>query len=376
MGRSCARICAGSSTGRCGTASSPSVLGLLLFAASLAGARHLADRLSAAAGHRPFAARHRAAAGLAARRHAKRSPMRSSTGCAAARKSRASSSTADASRRHGRTCAKPRLTINYVPKGEAVALAAAARAGDQPGARRTCRIFASGSSTRTGKRNVTFIVTGEDADTVANVAAELAAADAAAAAGRPTSSSSATLNRPELRIYPRRDLAVRLGVSTESLSETIRVATIGDVGPALATLRCRRSHRAHSRAAGGEVRAPTGRCSSSCACRPARRQRAARSRWPISASAKARSASIATTGSGRPRSRRIWSEARRSAMRSTAVRDLPMMKNLPPGVSGRGGRRRRAAGRAVRGLRRGDAQRPDDGLCRARGAVRAACCSR
>jgi multidrug efflux pump subunit AcrB len=46
--------------------------------------------------------------------------------------------------------------------------------------------------------------------------------------------SGATLNRPELRIYPRRDLAVRLGVSTEGLSETIRVATIGDVGPALA----------------------------------------------------------------------------------------------------------------------------------------------
>src|SRR5262249_56475841 len=46
--------------------------------------------------------------------------------------------------------------------------------------------------------------------------------------------SGAALNRPELRIYPRRDLAVRLGVSTESLSETIRVATIGDVGPALA----------------------------------------------------------------------------------------------------------------------------------------------
>ena len=46
--------------------------------------------------------------------------------------------------------------------------------------------------------------------------------------------SSATLNRPELRIYPRRDLAVRLGVSTETLSETIRVATVGDVAPALA----------------------------------------------------------------------------------------------------------------------------------------------
>jgi multidrug efflux pump subunit AcrB len=46
--------------------------------------------------------------------------------------------------------------------------------------------------------------------------------------------SSATLNRPELRIYPRRDLAVRLGVSTEGLAETIRVATVGDVAQALA----------------------------------------------------------------------------------------------------------------------------------------------
>jgi len=84
-----------------------------------------------------------------------------------------------------------------------------------------------------GKRNVTFIVTGADSDTVANAASELATQ----MRRLPTVTnviSTATLNRPELRIYPRRDLAVRLGVSTESLSETIRVATIGDAGPALA----------------------------------------------------------------------------------------------------------------------------------------------
>ena len=46
--------------------------------------------------------------------------------------------------------------------------------------------------------------------------------------------ATASLNRPELRIYPRRDLAVPLGITTESLSETIRVATIGDCRTALA----------------------------------------------------------------------------------------------------------------------------------------------
>ena len=84
-----------------------------------------------------------------------------------------------------------------------------------------------------GERNVTFIVTGEDNATVANVASELAA-QMRRLPMVTNVLSGATLNRPELRIYPRRDLAVRLGVSTESLSETIRVATIGDIPPALA----------------------------------------------------------------------------------------------------------------------------------------------
>src|SRR5207344_2839803 len=84
-----------------------------------------------------------------------------------------------------------------------------------------------------GQRNVKFIVTGQDNSTVANVASELAAQMRRLPIVANVV-SGATLNRPELRIYPRRDLAVRLGVSTEGLSETIRVATIGDVGPALA----------------------------------------------------------------------------------------------------------------------------------------------
>jgi multidrug efflux pump subunit AcrB len=85
----------------------------------------------------------------------------------------------------------------------------------------------------TGQRNVKFIVTGQDNATVANVASDLTAQMRQLPVVANVV-SGATLNRPELRIYPRRDLAVRLGVSTESLSETIRVATIGDVAPALA----------------------------------------------------------------------------------------------------------------------------------------------
>ena len=61
-----------------------------------------------------------------------------------------------------------------------------------------------------GQRNVKFIVTGQDSVTVANVASELAAQMRRLPIVANVV-SSATLNRPELRIYPRRDLAVRLG---------------------------------------------------------------------------------------------------------------------------------------------------------------------
>jgi multidrug efflux pump subunit AcrB len=84
-----------------------------------------------------------------------------------------------------------------------------------------------------GLRAISLVVTGVDSNIVNNVANELATqmkripiiSDVIA---------ETSLDRPELRIEPRADLAARLGVSTESLSQTIRVATIGDVGPALA----------------------------------------------------------------------------------------------------------------------------------------------
>ncbi len=84
-----------------------------------------------------------------------------------------------------------------------------------------------------GLRAISLVVTGPEGGIVSNVAAELASQMKRI----PTIANvipETSLERPELRIQPRADLAARLGVSTESLSETIRVATIGDVGPALA----------------------------------------------------------------------------------------------------------------------------------------------
>jgi hydrophobe/amphiphile efflux-1 (HAE1) family protein len=84
-----------------------------------------------------------------------------------------------------------------------------------------------------GLRAISLVVTGTDSLVVENVAAELATQ----MKRMPILAnvvSTAALDRPELRIRPRADLATRLGVSTTGLSETIRVATIGDVGPALA----------------------------------------------------------------------------------------------------------------------------------------------
>ncbi len=84
-----------------------------------------------------------------------------------------------------------------------------------------------------GLRAISLVVTGSDSKIVDNVASELALQMKRIPIISNVVSETA-LDRPELRIQPRADLAARLGVSTESLSQTIRVATIGDVGPALA----------------------------------------------------------------------------------------------------------------------------------------------
>src|SRR5262249_59957955 len=46
--------------------------------------------------------------------------------------------------------------------------------------------------------------------------------------------STAELDRRELRVAPITDVAADLGVSTEAISEAVRIATIGDIGANLA----------------------------------------------------------------------------------------------------------------------------------------------
>ena len=127
---------------------------------------------------------------------------------------------------------KAQLVINYVPRGERSASVHDIEAAvtrdlqDVP----DIRFWFVDDY---GQRPVTKVVRGPNGTTVANFAAELAAQMKTIPQLSDVVVSSA-LDRPELLIRPNRDLAARLGVSTEGLSETIRIATIGDVGPALA----------------------------------------------------------------------------------------------------------------------------------------------
>ena len=84
-----------------------------------------------------------------------------------------------------------------------------------------------------GLRAISLVVQGPDPRIVANVANELAG-QMRRLPSVANVISGTTLDRPELQIRPHLDLAARLGVSPMKLAETIRVATIGDVGPALA----------------------------------------------------------------------------------------------------------------------------------------------
>ena len=84
-----------------------------------------------------------------------------------------------------------------------------------------------------GQREFQLVVTGRDGEAVSKAAAELTS-QAKRIPFLQNVVSTAELDRPELRVYPRSDVAAELGITTETISEAVRIATIGDIGANLA----------------------------------------------------------------------------------------------------------------------------------------------
>ncbi len=90
-----------------------------------------------------------------------------------------------------------------------------------------------------GQRGFQLVVSGRDSAALNKTAADLTSQSKRIfdKNGNPLLSnlvSTAELDRPELRVIPKTDLAAELGISTDMISEAVRIATIGDVGANLA----------------------------------------------------------------------------------------------------------------------------------------------
>ncbi|WP_398471353.1 efflux RND transporter permease subunit [Tardiphaga sp.] len=124
------------------------------------------------------------------------------------------------------------FTINLTPKNErslkqsAVETEIAALMAREP----DIRSWKVGEG---GQRDMALIVSGPDTATVTDVASRLQR-DIAAIPNLVAVMSTAPLNRTEVRIRPKEGVAADLGVSTSVIADTVRVATIGDVGINLA----------------------------------------------------------------------------------------------------------------------------------------------
>jgi multidrug efflux pump subunit AcrB len=84
-----------------------------------------------------------------------------------------------------------------------------------------------------GERDLSLVVAGPDINVINDTANQIAS-EMRSILIIENPMSTAELDRPELRIAPKRQVAADLGVSTEALSETIRVATLGDIDANLA----------------------------------------------------------------------------------------------------------------------------------------------
>ena len=84
-----------------------------------------------------------------------------------------------------------------------------------------------------GQRDIALIVAGADNEAI-NATANQLASEMKAIRIIENPISTAELDRQELRVEPKRQIAADLGVSAQALSDTIRVATLGDIDANLA----------------------------------------------------------------------------------------------------------------------------------------------
>jgi hydrophobe/amphiphile efflux-1 (HAE1) family protein len=182
-----------------------------------------------------------------------------------------------------------------------------------------------------GLRAISLVAHGAEPRRVATVANELAR-QMRRLPGVDNVIADTTLDRPELLIHPHLDLATRLGVMPETLAETIRVATIGDVGPALAKfvdgdrlipVRVQLEDRARSnKNVLGQLRVPMGVSGS----------------VPLSAVADLQFTQGPTNITRYDRNRQATVEADLVGTAALgdvleAIEQLPVKKSLPPGVT-------------------------------------------
>jgi HAE1 family hydrophobic/amphiphilic exporter-1 len=87
-----------------------------------------------------------------------------------------------------------------------------------------------------GERELSLTILGDDPVALSNGVATMESA-MRRLPGFGNVAPSAGSDRPEIRVTPRLDEAARFGVSTEAISDTVRIATIGDVNANLAKFR-------------------------------------------------------------------------------------------------------------------------------------------
>jgi hydrophobe/amphiphile efflux-1 (HAE1) family protein len=85
-----------------------------------------------------------------------------------------------------------------------------------------------------GEREVTFNMLSNDPKALSEAVGRLEVALRGESTMMRQVSATGAQDRPELKITPRKEEAVKLGITAQQISEAVRVATIGDFGPLLA----------------------------------------------------------------------------------------------------------------------------------------------